>query len=132
MLRLEDENKTPIGTIRCFDSTRVDLEAAIGAKSDIGIRSIEKCRAYRLGRLVVLPEFRKHGFGSDLVLAIHRYVSEQAARDGLDFADIVLWAQSKVTPFYARFGYEVQGGEFDYDGSPHIRMVYHLKIRCNF
>jgi len=135
LLRLENETETPIGTIRCYDSTSDDIDLPEARseqgspESRDGDKSISTipCRAYHLGRLVVLPPFRKFGFGRDLVLALHDWAQTQATKDALDFVNVVLWSQVPAIPFYTRIGYQIEGKEFDYDGQPHIKMVYRIE-----
>ncbi|KAF8897808.1 acyl-CoA N-acyltransferase [Infundibulicybe gibba] len=102
---------TPIGTIRAH---RVD---------DGGY--------YKLSRLVVLKDYRNFRFGRKLVLALHDWVKEHALVHGTGGAgsvEIVAHSQIPAKGFYAKFGYEPRGHEFDEDGDPHQRMVLHLPL----
>ena len=56
-----------------------------------------------LGRLAVLPEYRKHGLGSQIM----RAAEDEAAKRGAQ--QIVLHAQCRVQPFYQKLGYEPFG-----------------------
>ena len=113
MLRAADEKRTPIGTIRCYDSSSADLPVPESKTSNIlessrtgdeaGAKSRNRrCRAYHLGRLVVLPAYRKFGFGRDLVLALHEWARSQAEKDELHSVNVVLWGQIPAVPFYTR------------------------------
>lgn len=66
-----------------------------------------------IGRMAVLAEARGHGAGSQLLLALL-----QAARVR-GHTSVLLNAQTHAVPFYARFGFVVEGVEFDDAGIPH-------------
>jgi predicted GNAT family N-acyltransferase len=70
----------------------------------------------KLGRMAVMPLWRGRGVGA----AIMRCLIETARREGLD--EVFLHAQSRVVEFYARFGFEVEGEEFEEAGIPHRYM----------
>ena len=57
---------------------------------------------YKLGRLAVLREFRKYRFGQGLVLTVHEWVKQDAARRGRAQAEIISHSQIPVKGFYAR------------------------------
>ncbi|KAN0097564.1 Acyl-CoA N-acyltransferase [Tylopilus felleus] len=96
---------TPIGTIRTY--------------------KVEGEHYYKLGRLAVLKAYRQCRFGRDLVLALHRWVKDDAMRTGLQ-AHVVCHSQLPVQGFYAKYGYQPEGDEFDEDGAPHQKMVAYL------
>lgn len=82
LLRLSPSG-TPIGTIRLFKP--------------------EGSPYYKLGRLVVLKEYRKFRLGKELVQAAHRFAIEDHKKAGLDGpAVIVLHSQSYAVGFYAK------------------------------
>ncbi|KAG6884764.1 hypothetical protein C0993_008461 [Termitomyces sp. T159_Od127] len=84
---------------------------------------------YKLSRLAVLKDYRGLRFGRELVLALHEWVRAHALSAGsTDWADVVSHSQLPVKGFYARFGYEAQGPEFDEDGDPHQKMVLRLSL----
>jgi predicted GNAT family N-acyltransferase len=66
--------------------------------------------------MAVMPLWRGRGVGA----AIMRCLIEAARQGGLD--EVFLHAQSRVVEFYARFGFEVEGEEFDEAGIPHRYM----------
>ncbi|KAH8118730.1 acyl-CoA N-acyltransferase [Phellopilus nigrolimitatus] len=116
LLRLAPPAHTPAGTVR---ATRP------GAY-------------YKLSRLAVLGAHRGRGRGAALVRALHAWAVQDAlarARgDGAGDAaphtvTIVAHAQLPARAFYARFGYEPEGPEFDEDGAPHQKMVVRLQTQ---
>ncbi|KAI9574787.1 acyl-CoA N-acyltransferase [Boletus coccyginus] len=97
---------TPIGTIRTY--------------------SVEGPNYYKLSRLAVLKPYRQYRFGSNLVLALHRWVKTDAKRTGLQVVPVICHSQLPVKGFYAKHGYQPEGDEFDEDGAPHQKMVAYL------
>lgn len=84
------------------------------------------CRLFRqgdyfeeasIGRVVVSPRYRKHGFGHQLVAkAVEIIVSEFGT------AKITISAQLYLQAFYENHGFEKTGGKYLEDGIPHIQM----------
>ncbi|KAG8218534.1 acyl-CoA N-acyltransferase [Butyriboletus roseoflavus] len=98
---------TPIGTIRAY--------------------RVEGANYYKLSRLAVLKPYRQYHFGRDLVLALHRWVIDDAKKDGaMHVARVVCHSQLPVKAFYSKYGYQSEGDEFDEDGAPHQKMVAYL------
>ncbi|KAL5527817.1 hypothetical protein ACEPAG_6618 [Sanghuangporus baumii] len=111
ILRLGPSLK-PIGTIR---ATRVDDAS------------------YKMGRLAVLKDYRKHSFGRALLLKFHDWAIRDARRRGAkpgsgSFVKCISHSQIPVKSFYAKFGYRPEGDDFDEDGAPHQKMVASLQI----
>ncbi|KAI0082371.1 acyl-CoA N-acyltransferase [Panus rudis PR-1116 ss-1] len=108
LLRLTDpaESQKPVGTIRL----------------------VRKDGYYKLTRLVVLKDYRQYRYGKALVLALHRYVREEAKKNGRTVARVVAHSQLPVKGFYAKLGYQPEGDEFDEDGAPHQKMVANLPV----
>ncbi|KDR83997.1 hypothetical protein GALMADRAFT_690220 [Galerina marginata CBS 339.88] len=105
---------TPIGTIRAF--------------------KVPGKEYYKLTRLAVLKDYRQYRFGRALVERLHDWVNEDALRNnGANttgaLVEIVSHSQIPVKGFYAKFGYEPQGPEFDEDGDPHQKMVFRMPLR---
>jgi len=73
--------------------------------------------ALRVGRVATVPAARSRGVAS-------RLMREALARCAeLDpSAPVVLDAQAHLARWYARFGFDVTGAEFDEDGIPHVPM----------
>lgn len=73
-----------------------------------------------IGRMAVLPEWRAKGVGAALL----RRLMELAQATG--HGHVVLNAQLRAVPFYARFGFTCEGAEFIEAGIPHIAMARNL------
>lgn len=73
-----------------------------------------------LGRMAVLREARGQGVGARLLGAL----IERARMRGM--GRVVLNAQTHAVPFYARFGFAVEGATFMEAGIPHVTMVRDL------
>lgn len=73
-----------------------------------------------IGRMAVLPAWRRRGVGSALLQA----ALARARQKGL--ARIGLHAQVHALGFYARLGFAAQGPEFDEAGIPHREMFLDL------
>ena len=74
----------------------------------------------RLGRMAVLPAWRRRGVGSALLMA----ALDAARARGL--ATVHLSAQSHAVPFYARRGFRAEGDEYPDAGIPHRSMRLNL------
>ncbi|KAI0089057.1 acyl-CoA N-acyltransferase [Irpex rosettiformis] len=83
---------------------------------------------YKLSRLAVLKDYRQYRFGRELVQALEDWVRADAKNNRLSVAKIHSHSQLYVKPFYAKFGYESEGDEFDEDGAPHQLMVCTVQI----
>lgn len=78
----------------------------------------------RVGRISVLPQFRKRGVGRALMMA----VEEAAQRRGL--VRLCLHSQDHAERFYSKLGYQLTGGKFVEAGIVHVPMEKPLKSRC--
>jgi ElaA protein len=71
----------------------------------------------RVGRVATAPVARSRGVASGLMEAALARCAE------LDpAAAVVLDAQAHLAGWYARFGFDVAGAQFDEDGIPHVPM----------
>jgi predicted GNAT family N-acyltransferase len=70
----------------------------------------------RLGRMAIAAERRGEGVGRDLLGAAEAEAVALGARE------VVLHAQTRAEPFYARCGYAAEGGRFFEEGIEHIQM----------
>jgi GNAT superfamily N-acetyltransferase len=57
---------------------------------------------YKLSRLAVLKQFRRHHFGSELMLALHKWVTADAQSRGEHSATVICHSQIPVMAFYAK------------------------------
>jgi len=74
----------------------------------------------RIGRMAVLPEWRRRGVGAALVEAMLGQARGRA------LPHVTLHAQTHAAGFYRRFGFNEQGGEFLEAGIPHVEMQLEL------
>jgi ElaA protein len=73
--------------------------------------------AHRLGRVATAPAVRSRGVASRLMgAALERCAQIDPS------APVVLDAQAHLARWYARFGFDVTGQEFEEDGIPHVPM----------
>lgn len=73
-----------------------------------------------VGRMAVLAAARGKGVGGALLTAL----LGEARRRGV--ARVVLNAQTRAVPFYARYGFAVEGEEYMEAGIPHLTMALRL------
>ena len=74
-----------------------------------------------IGRMAVLPQWRRRGVGSDLLAEL----VAMARRRGDEL--VVLHAQTYVIDFYRRAGFEVASAPFMEAGIPHVIMQMRLR-----
>ena len=74
----------------------------------------------KIGRMAVLPEWRKHGVGSALL----QILLEEARKQGQ--GEVGLSAQIHAIPFYEKAGFAVYGPVYDDAGIPHRDMIFKL------
>ena len=67
----------------------------------------------RIGRMAVLSEYRGHGVGREILLAL----VEMGRNYGID--RLCLSAQCHAIPFYERMGFVAQGDIYEEAGIPH-------------
>ncbi|WP_322920944.1 GNAT family N-acetyltransferase [Nocardioides renjunii] len=77
------------------------------------LRVLDDGDAMRIGRVVVAPAARGRGLAALLMDEAMRLCGDRAVR---------LDAQTGLTAFYAAYGFEVTGPEFDEDGIMHAPM----------
>ena len=78
-----------------------------------------------IGRLAVLPAWRRHGVGRALMC----HLTDAARRRGLD--RLQLNAQISAAGFYERLGYRRQGEPFEEAGIAHIAMMRQLPLTAD-
>jgi len=69
----------------------------------------------KVGRVAVLPEYRRQGVGSELMTYI-------LGGDARSYEEVILDSQLTAVGFYERLGFVAEGDEFLDAGIPHIRM----------
>lgn len=69
-----------------------------------------------IGRIAVLPEWRKQKVGTAIVQALLAEARARGMREAL------VDAQTQALPFYRGFGFVEEGDEFMDAGIPHVRM----------
>ncbi len=74
-----------------------------------------------IGRMAVLPEWRRRGVGRALASELIR----RARTNGL--AEVVLNAQLQAEPFYRSLGFAPRGPVFEEAGIPHREMALRLR-----
>ncbi|MFD6139355.1 GNAT family N-acetyltransferase [Promicromonospora sp. NPDC060271] len=98
-------------------------EAAPDSVSDGGTRVLGTARVlddgdvWRIGRVALVKGARGKGHADDLMRAALRYIDDSG-----DTRDVVLDAQSPLTRWYGKHGFEQDGAEFLEDGIPHTPM----------
>ena len=92
------------------------------AKSDDGqcIGTARLLYDGHIGRMAVLPDFRKKGVGSALLVALQKIAATQG------ISDLFLHAQTSAVDFYKRHGYTLNSSEFMDAGIPHVTMTKSL------
>jgi predicted GNAT family N-acyltransferase len=70
----------------------------------------------KIGRIAVLPDWRRAGIGREIV----RHLVNQATE--LGFGSVYLHAQTAAEDFYRGLGFRAEGPVFDEVGIPHVRM----------
>ncbi|GLC89425.1 GNAT family N-acetyltransferase [Lysinibacillus piscis] len=79
----------------------------------------EKVEMASFGRVIISPEARGTGLGKELVqLAIDTIEKEWSNQK------IFIEAQAYLLDFYRAFGFQQVSDVYDYDGIPHIDMLY--------
>ena len=74
----------------------------------------------KIGRVAVLPSYRRNGTGTQLMAELHTL----ARSHGL--ARVWCNAQIVAAPFYERLGYAIASEPFDEAGIAHVRMTLEL------
>jgi len=88
------------------------------AKTDSG-QSVGTARMLydgHIGRMAVLPNFRKQGVGSALLKSLENIARVQG------ITTVFLYAQTSAVDFYKKHGYTTTSEEFMDAGIPHITM----------
>lgn len=101
------------------DSAAVHVVASCGGEI-VGTARLTRGAEARIGRVAVLPAWRRRGIAGRLLAAL-----ESEARK-LRLREISLHSQRSVQRLYARHGYETTGGPFIEAGIEHVPMAKRL------
>jgi predicted GNAT family N-acyltransferase len=74
----------------------------------------------RIGRMAVLPMYRRQGIGRELLCALLELSKSQ------DITQLELHAQLSAIPFYEKFGFITQGDIYDEAGIAHRDMILYI------
>jgi predicted GNAT family N-acyltransferase len=77
----------------------------------------------QIGRMAVLPDWRKQGIGTDLL----RTILSTCRHEGIK---VFLNAQLDARDFYLQNGFIPEGAIFTEAGIPHIRMIHDQGNHC--
>lgn len=103
------------------DNRATHVLAIVGKKAVGGARMVALGTTVKIGRMAVMPQWRRRGVGRALLL----WLIKRARREGAQFA--ILNAQAHAEGFYRSAGFEPLGGLFDEAGIPHRRMKLDLR-----
>jgi len=101
-----------------LDDTAIHLLAMVAAEPVGTARLLMKGETGKIGRVSVLPEYRRQGIGKALVLKAIDVFAENP-----DITNARLSAQADAISFYEPLGFEATGEVFMDAGAPHRDMV---------
>lgn len=91
-----------------------DLLVAYARLFDYGVKYED---AACIGRVLVKQEYRKFGFGHQLIKQALRYIHENYATESVEIG-----AQEHLSDFYESHGFRITSESYLEDGIPHIQM----------
>lgn len=112
-LEWDDEDNNALHIIASIRNNHTRL--AIGTA-----RIIIKNEQGHIGRIAVLPGWRKQGFGSSILQSCIDECQKRGVKT------IILNAQTYILPFYQKVGFQVSSEEFEDAGIPHKQMMLSL------
>ncbi|MEE8518796.1 MAG: GNAT family N-acetyltransferase [Dehalococcoidia bacterium] len=74
----------------------------------------------RIGRIAVLPEWRRRGIAGEIITALERQATQRGA------IEVMLHAQTHAQGLYDKLGYIVSGNGFVEAGIDHVLMIKRL------
>lgn len=116
------EQDCPYQELDGLDKDAFHLFIKINEKIVACCRILKAGVAYKevaIGRVVSNPEYRNLKLGHELMQAARTFVVQQFGE-----VDIKLGAQTHLTSFYQKHGFESTGKEYLEDGIPHTEMLY--------
>lgn len=102
------------------ECTHVLAEFVIGAKRD-AVGTGRLMPDGKIGRMAVLSKYRGKGVGGEILSALVEAARVRGQQE------VYLHAQSHAMAFYQRFGFVVEGDEFQEAGIPHLKMRQTIK-----
>ncbi|MGN0788529.1 MAG: GNAT family N-acetyltransferase [Christensenellales bacterium] len=72
---------------------------------------------YKLGRIAVVKEYRKHGLGVEVVKELERIAKAQGAKT------LLISAQVRSQGFYEKCGYSATDDKYYEEHVPHVKML---------
>ena len=99
------------------DSTGEDLAVGTGRLIAPNCNALAESGTAKIGRMAVLKAYRREGYGGQILNAL----LDAALRRG--YAAVELSAQLYVAAFYARYGFEPAGDQYQEVGIDHQKMV---------
>ena len=117
-----DEQGVP-AELECDQHDPGALHLLASAAGQIPIATARMLRDGHIGRMAVLPAWRRRGIGSALL----RELMAIAQRQGMP--QVHLHAQCQAEAFYRRLGFLAEGAVFDDAGIAHRRMCLRLPAR---
>ncbi|RJO74795.1 GNAT family N-acetyltransferase [Nocardia panacis] len=91
----------------------LDDEGEIVATVRLLEERVDAVKTYRIGRVCTATPFRGHGYANRLIQAVLAEVGS---------ATVHLNAQSHLSEMYVKYGFKIDGPEFDEDGIAHVPM----------
>lgn len=100
-----------------LDNSCIHLVAQLG-RDQAGVARLREVETstLKLERLAVLPQYRKHGIGSEMVHTAIAYGRDQGYRQ------MLIHSQAGLEAFYNRLGFQGIGEPFQEAGILHLKM----------
>ncbi|HEY9825167.1 MAG TPA: GNAT family N-acetyltransferase [Stenomitos sp.] len=105
-----------------LDNACIHLVAQLGS-DPAGVARLREVEpsTLKLERLAVLPQYRKHGIGSEMVHTAIAYGHDQGYRQ------MVIHSQARLESFYQHLGFQSIGKPFEEAGIVHLKMQRSLE-----
>ncbi|MBU5590366.1 GNAT family N-acetyltransferase [Clostridium sp. MSJ-4] len=84
-------------------------------------RVVDLSGRYKIGRVCVLKEYRRCGYGEKVIEELIHILRE------INIGEVLLHAQIKSISFYERLGFKAYGNLFEEEGIEHIAMSLILR-----
>ena len=100
-----------------FDGISKHIVLYLGDKCIATSRIYKEDDLYVIGRIAVVKEYRKLGYGKKIILFSEELIKELGGNK------IKISAQSRVKEFYEKLGYVTYGDEYYDEYCPHVGMI---------